>query len=123
MKSNPRGYTMFALVLLITSPIAQQTLDLSTLSPITARSLDGQSVRVSFVVDSLRGEFGVDAVGVEGVSAGVLFAGSFPDVTTGRRLTVEGTMRVRWHPERVIGGERFPEVLAVDVVGAREVGP
>jgi hypothetical protein len=104
-----------------------RTHDLGRLSFHDAQTLSGQAVRVIFTVDSLEGEYAgcvtVDAEALPGVSSTIHFApGQQPDaLDMGSRFIVEGEMRARIVPGRLIDGARFEGVLVVDVVGARVV--
>ncbi len=110
------------------NPEPVQTIDLGKLSWHEARRLDGRPVRVSFIVESIelrRGGALVEAESADRVVRTVWFP---PDcapgsMASGDTLTVEGRVRTRIVPARVIDGEHFREVWDLEIVEARRVGP
>ncbi len=82
-----------------------------------------------FTVDSLEGEDGgcvlVDAEGLPGVSPCVRFGRGVEagEYKIGQRVEVEGLLRTRVIPGRLIGGERFEAVNEIEVRDSRPGRP
>jgi hypothetical protein len=104
-----------------------QTHDLGKLTWHQAQHLNGQPVRVIFVVDSLPHDFNAETIynakSRPGVSGTVRFTVGIDagDYKIGQRVEVEGVMRTRVIPGRLIDGQRFEAVQEVEVRDARAV--
>src|SRR5688572_19290039 len=103
------------------------TRDFAKMHLSAASALDGQPVRVSFVVQgrpawipwgSGRSVL-VEGEGPDDAVRGVWLTGDVPhDLGAGDRLVAEGLLRVRYWPPREIDGERFVRFWEITVEGA-----